>query len=570
MSNSKFFLRLKVRPRILSGKKFRKPFIILALAVAVILPFGFSGENNYFEISKNLDIFATLYREVNTYYVDDVDPAKFMRTGIDAMLESLDPYTNYISEADIEGYRFQTTGKYGGIGAIIRKAEDHIVIAEPYQNYPADKAGLKAGDVLLEVDGKSTQGKNVEDVSKILKGTPGTSVTVLVQRPGDKNTFTKSLVREEVKVSSVPYHGILDNNVGYIRLTQFTENCGREVQDALKDLQSKGQLNGVILDLRNNGGGLLNESVNVSNIFIDKGQEVVSTKGKVKEWDKVYYALNPAVDAQVPLVILTNSGSASASEIVTGVVQDYDRGVIIGQKTFGKGLVQTTRQLSYGTQLKVTTAHYYTPSGRCIQAIDYAQRNEDGSVGKIPDSLKHSFKTKAGRVVYDGGGIDPDFLLEQQQLAPITVSLLTKNHIFDYATQYVLEHPSIAPAKDFQLTDDEYNKFIQWLSGKEYDYTTKTEEKLKDFKEAAQKEESWDAIKTDFDELQSELKHDKDKDLIKFKDEIRDMVEQEIVARYYYQDGRIEASLSGDDEVKRAIEVLVDHELYNKTLQGTK
>jgi carboxyl-terminal processing protease len=551
-------------------KKFRKPIIALSIALAALMPLAFTGSNSYFEISKNLDIFATLYREVNTYYVEDVDPSKFMRTGIDAMLESLDPYTNYISEADIEGYRFQTTGRYGGIGAIIRKSGDYIVIAEPYKGFPADKAGLRAGDQIMEVDGNSTKGKNVEDVSKILKGSPGTEVKVLVLRAGDKNPVTKTLTREEVKVSSVPYYGMLNNDIGYIRLTQFTENCGAEVQNALRDLQGKHQLKGLVFDLRGNPGGLLNEAVNVSNTFVEKMQKIVSTKGKVKEWDKDYFALNQAVDTKLPLVILTSSGSASASEIVAGVVQDYDRGVIVGQRTYGKGLVQTTRQLSYGTQLKVTTAHYYTPSGRCIQAIDYAHRNDDGSVGKIPDSLKHPFKTAAGRTVYDGGGVDPDFAIEAQKLNPITVSLLQKNLIFDYATEYRLKHESIPPAKDFHVTDAEYSDFVGWLKGKEYDYTTKSEETMKELKETAQKEAYWDAIKDDFEKLTNEMNHDKEKDLVKFKDEISELLSQEIAARYYYQDGRIEASLNHDQEVKKAIEVLGNPDLYAKTLQALK
>lgn len=550
-------------------KKFKKSLLIAAFTLLAFIPIA-TTTNSYFEISKNLDIFATLYKEVNTFYVDDIDPAKFMRTGIDAMLETLDPYTNFISEADIEGYRFQTTGKYGGIGAIIRKAGDNIVVAEPYQDYPADKGGLKAGDILLEVDGKSTKGKNVEDVSKILKGTPGTEVKLLIQQPGDKTPVTKILTREEVQVNSVPYHGMLDNDIGYIRLTQFTENCGQDVASALKDLESKNQLKGLVFDLRGNPGGLLNEAVNVSNVFIDKMQKIVSTKGKVKEWDKEYYALNPAVDTKVPIAILTSSGSASASEIVAGVVQDYDRGVIVGQRTYGKGLVQTTRQLSYGTQLKVTTAHYYTPSGRCIQALDYEHRNEDGSVGRIPDSLKHTFKTAAGRTVYDGGGIDPDFTMDPQKLSPITVSLLEKNLIFDYATEYRMKHATIPPAKDFQLTEAEYAEFVQWLNPKEYDYITKSEGAMKDLKETAQKEEYWNAIKDDFNRLQSEMNHDKQKDLVKNKDEIRNILEQEIAVRYYYQNGRIEASLKDDNEVKKAMDVLKDPDLYNKTLQATK
>ncbi|HYV93183.1 MAG TPA: S41 family peptidase [Chitinophagales bacterium] len=550
-------------------KKWKKSLLIAALALLAFIPIATTSDS-YFEISKNLDIFATLYKEVNTYYVDDIDPAKFMRTGIDAMLESLDPYTNYISEADIEGYRFQTTGNYGGIGAIIRKENDKIVVAEPYQNYAADKAGLRAGDILLEVDGKSTKGKTVDDVSKILKGAPGTTVKLEIQRPGDKNSETKILTRDEVHVNSVPYYGMLENNIGYIRLTQFTEGCGQDVADALKDLESKYQLKGVVFDLRSNPGGLLNEAVNVSNVFIEKMQKIVSTKGKVQEWDKEYFTLNPAIDTKIPLAIITNSGSASASEIVTGVVQDYDRGVVIGQRTYGKGLVQTTRTLSYGTQLKVTTAHYFTPSGRCIQALDYEHRNENGSVGRIPDSLKHAFKTSSGRTVFDGGGIDPDFMMDPQKLSPITASLLEKSLIFDYATEYRQKHETIPVTKEFHLTDDEYNDFLQWLSTKDYDYTTKSEQAMKDLKETAQKEAYWDGIRDDFSHLQDEMNHDKQKDLIKFKDEIRDMLEQEIAVRYYYQNGRIEASLKDDDEVKKAIEVLNDPALYSKTLEASK
>ncbi|MCY7410589.1 MAG: S41 family peptidase [Chitinophagales bacterium] len=559
-----------MKSRFFSGQKLKRPFIVAALVIAALIPFAFTGNNNYFEISKNLDVFATLYKEVNTYYVDDIEPAKFMRTGIDAMLESLDPYTNYISEADIEGYRFQTTGKYGGIGAIIRKSGDNMIIAEPYKGFAADKAGLIAGDILLEVEGKSTKGKSVDDISKILKGTPGTEIKILIQHPGEKNTELKTFMREEVKVNSVPYWGMVNNNIGYIRLTQFTENCGQDVANALKELESKNQLKGLVFDLRGNPGGLLNEAVNVSNIFIDKGQLVVSTKGKVKEWDKIYNSLNEAIDAKIPLVILANSGSASASEIVSGTIQDYDRGVIIGQKTYGKGLVQTTRPLTYGTQLKVTTAHYFTPSGRCIQALDYEHRNEDGSVGKIPDSLKHPFKTKAGRTVFDGGGVDPDFVLVPEKFSPIAGSLYSKNLIFDYATQYKLAHATIPSAMEFHLTDAEYDDFVKSLNGKDYDYTTKSEEKLKDFKSAAENEEYWAALKEDYEHLQSEMKHDKENDLVKFKDEIKGLLEEEISMRYYYQNGRIEASLKDDPEVAKAIEVLNDTELYTKTLQASK
>ena len=532
--------------------KIKRPLLIAVIALVSMVPIA-AVTNNYFEISKNLDIFATLYKEVNTYYVDDVEPAKFMKSGIDAMLESLDPYTNYISEADMEGYRFQTTGKYGGIGALIRKTGDDIVISEPYENYPASKAGLMAGDVIIGVDGKSTKGKNVDDISKILKGTPGTEVKLQIQRPGEKNELFKSLIREEIKISSVSYSGMINEEIGYIRLEQFTEGCGQEVKNALKQMQSKYPLKGMVLDLRGNPGGLLNEAVNVTNIFVEKGNEIVSTRGKVKEWDKVFYAIDAAIDTKMPLAILTNSSSASASEIVSGTIQDYDRGIIVGQKTFGKGLVQTTRQLSYGTQLKVTTAHYYTPSGRCIQAINYAQRNEDGSVGKIPDSLKTVFKTKNGRTVYDGGGVDPDLITETEKLTPIAFSLMEKGLIFDYATKYRMQHDQISPAKSFRLDDAAYNDFISFISDKEYDYTTKSEEKLKALQEAAEKEDYWEGIKDQFSVLKNSMMHDKEQDLVKNKEQIRSLLEEEIASRYYYRNGRLEASLKDDVEVQKAI-----------------
>lgn len=549
--------------------KIKRPLLIAVIALVSMVPIA-AVTNNYFEISKNLDIFATLYKEVNTYYVDDVEPAKFMKSGIDAMLESLDPYTNYISEADMEGYRFQTTGKYGGIGALIRKTGDDIVISEPYENYPASKAGLMAGDVIIGVDGKSTKGKNVDDISKILKGTPGTEVKLQIQRPGEKNELFKSLIREEIKISSVSYSGMINEEIGYIRLEQFTEGCGQEVKNALKQMQSKYPLKGMVLDLRGNPGGLLNEAVNVTNIFVEKGNEIVSTRGKVKEWDKVFYAIDAAIDTKMPLAILTNSSSASASEIVSGTIQDYDRGIIVGQKTFGKGLVQTTRQLSYGTQLKVTTAHYYTPSGRCIQAINYAQRNEDGSVGKIPDSLKTVFKTKNGRTVYDGGGVDPDLITETEKLTPIAFSLMEKGLIFDYATKYRMQHDQISPAKSFRLDDAAYNDFISFISDKEYDYTTKSEEKLKALQEAAEKEDYWEGIRDQFSVLKNSMMHDKEQDLVKNKEQIRSLLEEEIASRYYYRNGRLEASLKDDVEVQKAIEVLSNMEAYDKVLAAQK
>ena len=362
--------------------KHKKYIVIGALGLSSV--FTFSFVDNYFEMSKNLDIFTTLYKEVNTYYVDDIEPSKFMRTGIDAMLESLDPYTNYISEAETEDYRFQVTGQYGGIGATIGMRENEIMITEPYESFPAQKEDLRPGDILLEIDGKSMKGKTTSDVSKLLKGQPKTKVKLKIKREGT-GELVKEITREEIHVKNVPYFGMINENIGYIKLTGFTNDAGKEVKDALTELKKNDKLTSVILDVRGNPGGLLHESVNVVNVFVSKGQEVVSTKGKAKEWDKSYHTLGQVVDAEIPLVVLTSRSSASASEIVSGTIQDLDRGVIIGQRTFGKGLVQSTRPLTYNSQLKVTTAKYYIPSGRCIQALDYSHRNEDGSVGSVPD-----------------------------------------------------------------------------------------------------------------------------------------------------------------------------------------
>ena len=547
--------------------KFKRWILVLTLSLSILIPLAFVTDN-LFEVSKNLDIFATLYKEVNTYYVDDIEPSKFMRTGIDAMLNSLDPYTNYISEAEIEGFRFQTTGKYGGIGSTIRKFGDYLAIAEPYEGFPAFKAGLMAGDIILEIDGKSTKGKTTDEASKILKGSPGTTIKLLIQRPGDKNTLVKEFKREEIKINSVPYHGMLNSEIGYIRLSQFTEQCGKDVADAVKDLKAKNDLKGIVFDLRGNPGGLLNEAVNIVNVFVDKGQMVVSTKGKVAEWDKEYKALNEAVDTKIPVVVLVNSGSASASEIVSGAFQDLDRGVVVGQKTYGKGLVQSTRQLSFGTQLKVTTAHYFIPSGRCIQALDYAHRNEDGSVGKIDDSLKTTFKTKGGRLVYDGGGVDPDILFDAPKFSPISKSLIEKNLIFDFATQYRQQHEIIAEAKDFKLSDADWNAFQNFIKDKDYDYTTKTEDALKSLQKNAESEKYFDAIKSDYDLIKNKIGHDKDQDLQKNKDEIYKLIQQEIVGRYYYQNGRMINALNNDSEILKAMDVLSNIPLYNSTLQG--
>lgn len=549
-------------------KKVRNYSLVLVFVLSIFGSFSFV--DNYFEVSKNLDIFATLFREVNMYYVDETKPGDLMKKGMDAMLESLDPYTNYIPESEIEDYRFMTTGQYGGIGSLIRKRKDQIVISEPYEGYPAYKADLRAGDVILEIDGKAIKGKNQEDISKILKGQPNTSVKILIEREGEKAPIEKVLTREEIKVKSVPYFGMVSDKVGYMRLTSFTDDASAEVKKAFNELKDKNpNLNGIIFDLRGNPGGLLNEAINISNLFVDKGLDIVSTKGKVQEWNKIYKSLNTPVDVTIPVTLLVNSGSASASEIVSGSLQDLDRAVVIGQRTFGKGLVQTTRPLTYNAQLKVTTAKYYIPSGRCIQALDYTNRNEDGSVGKVPDSLITLFKTKAGRPVYDGGGIKPDIAIPARNYSKIAISLENKALIFDYATKYRREHQSIAAAKDFKLSEKEYEEFMAFISDKDYDYTTKSEKLINELKTTAKDEKYFDVAEKEFEALKAKMMHHKTEDLSNFKSEIKELIEAEIVSRYYFQKGKIEANLANDEEVKKAIEVLNDHSLYVSVLNGT-
>ena len=547
----------------------KRLFIISTIAIAGFFAISASS-SQYFEISKNLEIFATLYKEVNSYYVDDVDPNEFIQTGIHAMLASLDPYTNFYSEAQMENFRFETTGKYGGIGAVIRTTDDFIMIAEPYKGYAADKAGLLAGDKILTVDGQSVMGKNSEEVSSFLKGEPGTTIDIKVRRlqaDGSEDELTIAVTREEVKVKNVPYYGMADKDIGYINLANFTQQAGKEVQDAYKDLKAKNpNIKGLVLDVRSNPGGLLNESVNIVNTFVGKGKLVVETKGKVEEWDREFKTLNEPLDTDIPLVVLTNRGSASASEIVSGSIQDLDRGVIIGQKTFGKGLVQTTRSLTYNTRLKVTTAKYYIPSGRCIQAIDYAERDENGAVSKLPDSLKVAFETLNGRTVYDGGGIDPDILIEPELLSDISVSLLRKNLIFDYATMYKARNKSIAPSHEFRMSTTDYQAFVDWVKTKDYDYTTESELLLEEFKETAIEEEYFDAITEAYENLESQIGHDKNKDLEKQQDEIKMLLENEIVKRYYFKEGAIENKFAHDAELKEAISVLNDASRYNELL----
>ncbi len=541
----------------------RRWTLAAAITGAGVLSFSFVDE--YFEISKNLDIFTNIYKEVHTYYVDDVEPGKLMRTGIDAMLESLDPYTQYYSESETEDYRFQITGQYGGIGAVISVKGDYVIINEPYEGSPAQKAGLRAGDVLLEADGKSLKGMRTDEVSKLLKGSPGTDVKVKIRRYTEE--FNVNITRDQIQIKDVPYHGMINSGVGYIRLQGFHSGAGDQVKNALIDLKKNPGLTGVVLDLRGNPGGLLHEAINVVNVFVGKDQLVVSTKGKVTELNRDYRTLNSPVDTEIPLVVLVNSRSASASEIVSGTIQDLDRGVVLGQRTFGKGLVQSTRPLKYGTQLKITTQKYYTPSGRCIQALDYSNRNEDGSVGSIPDSLKQAFKTKNGRTVYDGGGIEPDVKEDLDKFSKIAISLLAKQIIFDFAVEYRSTHETVADARDFRITEEDWNHFLEFIKDKDYAYQTDTEKELEQFAEKAKAEGYYDAVSKNYEQMQDALNHDKKADVLKNKAEIKRLIEEEIVRHYYLQKGRFEYGFTTDREMEAAVKVLSDSTRINTLLK---
>lgn len=550
------------------GKFYKSVRFYVIVSVIALLSFVFYGfANKDFLLSKNLDILFSLVRELSVFYVDDVDPETLINNGIEGMLNKLDPYTTYIPESEKEAFSTMTTGRYGGIGSLIRQSGDYVMIAEPYEKSPADKAGLKPGDLIMEIDGKSIKGITVSAVSDLLRGIPRTTFSVKIKRPGSEELLEKSILREEIRISNVPYYGMLDQNIGYIRLSGFTEDAGKEVKDALLELKEKHGAKSIILDVRGNPGGLLIEAVNVSNLFLDKGLEIVSTRGKVKQWDNVYKGRNNPVDTEIPLVVVVNRGSASAAEIVAGAVQDYDRGVVIGQRTFGKGLVQTARPLSYNAQLKVTTAKYYTPSGRCIQAVDYSHRNEDGSVGYVPDSLIKEYSTKNGRKVYDGGGITPDVVVGQEMLSRISASLYLKNFIFDYATVYVYKNITSPHPKNFSLSKEEYNNFIEFLDGKDFDYETESEESLKSLIEVAKSERYYEFSEQEFEALKQKLAHDKAKDLQTFSDEIVKLLNEEIISRFYYQGGRIRYAINKDNKIEKAVEILQNPSGFKSLLQ---
>lgn len=547
----------------------KKLFATLALSTLGLVSFRAASDNErYFEIAKNLDIFATLFKEVNTYYVDEITPAKLVKTGIDAMLRSLDPYTNYIPEDDIEDFRTMTTGQYGGIGASVVKRNGKTVVQSAYEGYPAQKAGLLPGDEILDINGVIVDKKSNGDISKLLKGQANSVVKLMVTRYGQDKPVEINITRDKIQVDNVPYTGMISGDVGYFQLGSFTVDAGKEVRAAVTKLKEQGAKK-IVFDIRDNPGGLLNEAVNISNLFIDKGLDVVSTKGKVTEWNKTYKALDVPLDTQIPVAIITSSRSASASEIVSGVLQDYDRAVVVGERTFGKGLVQATRPLSYNSQLKVTTAKYYIPSGRCIQEIDYAHRSEDGTLGKFPDSLRTAFKTTAGRTVYDGGGVAPDVEVNDREIADITRILLQKSYLFDYATRYRAEHPTIVPARQFKLSDVDYQKFVAYLQNKNISYSTDAEKALIDLSKKVKEEKHYDDVKLELEAIRRKVTVNKANDLQRFKPEIKELLEQEIVSRYYFEKGRTEAGFDDDPNIIAAVAVLNDPNRYAALLKPT-
>lgn len=530
---------------------------------------AFKQAEDYFEISKNLDIFASVYKEVNTAYVDEVKPGELIKVSIDAMLKSLDPYTNFYSESEAEDYRFQVTGSYAGIGATIRQIGEHVVIDAPYEGFPAAEAGLKAGDKILEVDGNVVKGKTTSDLTKLLKGTEGTEVTLKLDRLGE-GVITKTFKRAKIKVKNVPFFGWVDDETGYIKLTGFTPNAGKEVASALKEMKGDETrtLKGVILDLRGNGGGLLHEAVNIVNVFIPRGEQVVSTKSRYKETNRVYKTLNEPVDTDIPLVVLIDGRSASASEIVSGSIQDLDRGILVGRTSYGKGLVQSTKPLTFNTQMKITTAKYYIPSGRCIQKLDYSHK-ENGKAVIVADSSKTVYYTRNKREVIDGEGVTPDVEVEVVELSNLTVDLLRDNHIFNFATLYTTQNP-LAPQdiRKFNVGEDIFTQFVSFLDDKGFSFTTDTENAIEALRKQAKEERYSKSLNPLIDQLEEKLAGEKKEDIFKYKNEVMELIETELAERYAYRKGGIIAQFDDDPNIRTSVNLIADEVKYRSILAG--
>lgn len=535
--------------------------------IGILLAVFYAFKDPYFEISKNLEIFTTIYQKLNTSYVDELEPGSLMDAAINAMLKKLDPYTNYIPESKVEEFRIRTQGSYGGVGASIIKMDDYVVISEVYESAPAQLAGLIPGDKLLKIDKTDVKGKSTKEIGEVLKGQAGTDVLVEVERIGETKSLDFEITREEVDIPSIPYTGVIHDKIGYIRLRSFTRNCSREVGEAFNTLKTNDNIESLVIDLRGNPGGLLGEAINMCNLFIPNGELVVSTKGKLKEHDKSYKTQKKPLDEKIPIVVLVDQGSASASEIVSGTFQDIERAVVIGNQTFGKGLVQQTMPMPYNAQVKITTAKYYTPSGRCIQAIDYSSRNEDGSVGKIADSLRTEFTTRAGRKVYDGGGVKPDIEVEIKEYPSIIVSLIRDHHIFNFANIFASQNTDIADPLTFEITDEIYADFVTYLEEQAYTYETHTEQAFELLEETAEGEEYLDAIKSDIETLKKAYFSHKANDIEKYKSEIKEFLLDEIVLRYYYRKGQLQVALKYDPATRQAIELLLSPKDYQDILK---
>ncbi|MFA8449243.1 MAG: S41 family peptidase [Bacteroidales bacterium] len=523
--------------------------------------------DNNFEIAKSLDIYSTIVKEVNTTYVDDVNQGELTKVSIDAMLKQLDPYTVYIPESQVEDYRFMTTGQYGGIGSIIQQRGDYVIIAEPYKGWPAQKAGLMAGDTIISIDGKDVTGKGNEKVSQMLKGEPGTTLSIQLNRYGAKEPLKKELTREKIQVDDIPYYGMLDDNVAYIKLTGFTQGVASELKEHFQELKKDNTVKGLVLDLRGNGGGLLSEAVDIVNAFVKRNEEVVTTRGRAEKEHVFKTRMNP-LDTDIPLIVLINKGSASASEIVSGAIQDLDRGVIVGQRSFGKGLVQNVVPLEYNAKMKITIAKYYIPSGRCIQAIDYSHKDSKGHFENIPDSLIHEFKTKNGRPVFDGGGITPDFKTKPMNFEEISAYLYAKNFFFDFATMYRVKNAEIESPDKFRVSDAIYDEFLEFLKTREFDFKPHGLIVIDDLEKSAKFGGYLEKIEDQMQALKDSIVKSKEYSLEKFKPQIKELLRNEIVSRYYYQKGRVITALIDDPEITKSIEILNDQQLYNDILSG--
>ena len=542
--------------------------LVPAFALAALLTLGFllgGQETKDFRLTKNLDIYISLFRELNAFYVDEIDPEKLVNKSITGMLSTLDPYTVFYPEEDKGDLDFITTGKYGGFGSLIRKSGDYILVTNVYKGFPADKSGIRPGDLMISIDGTSLKGVTSDKASDMLKGEPGTEAEIVIRRNGED--MARKLKRERIAISAVPYYGMVDENTGYIRFTNFTQNCIAEVREALVDLKEKQGAEDLILDLRSNPGGLVNEAVEIVNLFVKPGQEVVSTRGRARQYEAVFRTTKSPVAPDMPVVVLINRGSASASEIVAGALQDLDRGVIVGERSYGKGLVQVARPLSYKAQVKMTTAKYYIPSGRCIQAVDFSHRNEDGSVGMIPDSLTKTFRTRNGRPVKDGGGIIPDVTVASDMLNRFASELYVQNMIFDFATAYYWSQPQPAKLGSLKMTDDDLERFGDFLAERNFTYRTDSESILEELARVAREENLYDENREALEKLKSGLSHSLERELTEYRSDVTELLESELAGRYFYDWGMVEYSVSRDTQIKEAISIAGDRARYSSLLK---